>query len=233
MATGTSARIPVSRAHTTRPVRLSLLGTFVLTEASGQHVTIASPRAQSLVAYLVLHRGAAQPRRQIASALWPDSSEAQAHNSLRQLVHQLRRAWPDAHQLLDVRGGTLALGTGADDGPDLEVDVDRYEMAVAAALAIDDNTDPGAARTASEHAADLYRGAFLTGIDDEWVDDERGRLSSIHERVLDRLIGLLERAGDYGAAIERAEQRLRIDPDRKSTRLNSSHIQKSRMPSSA
>ena len=39
--------------------------------------------------------------------------------------------------------------------------------------------------------------------------------------------------GAYAAAVVAAEQVGQYDADRKSTRLNSSHIQKSRMPSSA
>jgi DNA-binding SARP family transcriptional activator len=39
---------------------------------------LARPRCQALLAYLLLHREAAQSRRHLAFLLWPDSSEAQA-----------------------------------------------------------------------------------------------------------------------------------------------------------
>ena len=46
-----------------------------------------------------------------------------------------------------------------------------------------------------EHAAGLYRGDLLPASYDDWVVAERERLVVRHQRVLDRLIGLLEQAG--------------------------------------
>ena len=209
-----------------RSVQLRLFGTFALTRADSEAVAIASPRAQSLLAWLALHRDAPQPRRLVSFLLWPDSSEAQAHNNLRQLLHQLRRTWPDADRFLTAGGGVLALAAG----PELAVDVDDYERAVAEALAADApasvadttladgaagtdrDTEPAEARLAFERAADLYRGDLLPGVFDEWILPERARLNAQHQRVLERLIGMLERLGDYRAAIERGNQRLRLDP---------------------
>jgi hypothetical protein len=44
---------------------------------------LGSARAESLLAYLLLHRDAAQPRQRLAFLLWPDSSEPQARTNLR------------------------------------------------------------------------------------------------------------------------------------------------------
>src|SRR4029450_7712062 len=52
-------------------------------------------RLQSLLAYLLLHAEAPQSRAQLSFTFWPDVSEANARNSLRQLLHQLRQALPD------------------------------------------------------------------------------------------------------------------------------------------
>src|SRR5262245_2093762 len=60
---------------------------------------INSPRLQALVAYLVLHRDAPQPRQHIAFLLWPDTTEAQARTNLRQLLHSLKQTLPQADQL--------------------------------------------------------------------------------------------------------------------------------------
>jgi DNA-binding SARP family transcriptional activator/predicted ATPase len=200
--------VSVDELPASHSAHLRLLGTFSLTAGDGGSIPIASPRAQSLLAYLVLQRGAPSSRAQISFLLWPDSSEAQAHNNLRQLLHQLRRSWADANAFLGARGGVLALEPGLG----LTVDVDEYDHAVAAATAADDGSDPAAARIAFERAADLYRGALLPTVEDEWVLPERERLAAQHQRVLDRLVGMLEQHGDYRAAIERGNQRLRLDP---------------------
>jgi DNA-binding SARP family transcriptional activator len=61
---------------------------------------IDSPRLQSLLAYLVLHRTAPQSRQHLAFLFWLDSTEAQARNNLRQSLHLLKHALPDADHFL-------------------------------------------------------------------------------------------------------------------------------------
>src|SRR4029079_12010421 len=61
---------------------------------------VTQPRLQSLLAYLLLHRHAPQPRHHLAFSFWPQLTEPQARNNLRQMLHQLRQALPDAAQLL-------------------------------------------------------------------------------------------------------------------------------------
>lgn len=63
--------------------------------------TLRWPRVQSLLAYLLVHRDAPQPRQRLAFLLWPDSTEAQARTNLRQLLHHLRRGMPDADRYLE------------------------------------------------------------------------------------------------------------------------------------
>src|SRR4051812_28488108 len=77
-------------------LRVDLLGDFSLTYGDQRVTTIATPRLQSLLAYLVLHRDVPQPRQHLAFLFWPDTNEAQARNNLRQLVHQLRHTLPAA-----------------------------------------------------------------------------------------------------------------------------------------
>ena len=59
-----------------------LLGDFALS-LDHTPVAVRSSRLQSLLAYLLLHRDAPQPRQHIAYLFWPDSSEAQAQSNLR------------------------------------------------------------------------------------------------------------------------------------------------------
>lgn len=187
---------------------LRLLGGFELTDGSGNAVTIGSTRAQSLLSYLVLRRDVAHSRREIAFLLWPDASEAQALNRLRQLLHQLRQSWSDADAFLSTPATTLVLRIGGE----LQVDIDEYERAVAGALAADQASDSQALRIVFERAEGLYHEDLLPGSDDEWIIPERERLRASHERLLDRLIALLEEQGDYRSAVEYGQRRLRLDP---------------------
>src|SRR5690348_17328442 len=83
-------------------LRMYLLGTFLIASDHIPLTSIEVPRLQSLLAYLVLHRGVPQSRTRLASMLWPDSTEEQAHTNLRNLLFKLRQALPDSDQYLVV-----------------------------------------------------------------------------------------------------------------------------------
>src|SRR5581483_535296 len=88
-------------------LRMELLGGFRLS-ADGEAVgAIESNRAQSLLAYLALRAGEFVPRQRVAFLFWPESTEAQARTNLRQLLHHLRSAWPEADTHLEAEGPNL------------------------------------------------------------------------------------------------------------------------------
>jgi DNA-binding SARP family transcriptional activator len=89
------------------PLRIRLLGELDLRAGEAPLRPLGLARAESLLAYLVLHRDAAQPRQRLAFLLWPDSSEPQARTNLRHLLHVLRRALPDADRFLEAAPRTL------------------------------------------------------------------------------------------------------------------------------
>jgi DNA-binding SARP family transcriptional activator len=61
--------------------------------------------------------------------------------------------------------------------------------------------DQGTARTALCEAVEEYRGDLLPALYDDWVLVERQRLLQRFLTALERLILLLEQAGEYAAAI--------------------------------
>src|SRR5512136_3000136 len=104
-----------------------LLGDFCITHNQALVTGVDTPRLQSLLAYLVLHRNAPQSRAHLAFLFWPDTSEAQAHTNLRNLLHHLRRALPEADSHLDARVQTLQWRS---DTP-FALDVDNFNLALA------------------------------------------------------------------------------------------------------
>jgi DNA-binding SARP family transcriptional activator len=56
-------------------LRIRLLGELDLRQGEAPVAPLGSARAESLLAYLLLHRDAPQPRQRLAFLLWPDSSE--------------------------------------------------------------------------------------------------------------------------------------------------------------
>src|SRR3989440_12713360 len=81
-------------------LHLRLLGDFSLIYDDRQVTSLNTMRMQSLLAYLVLHRDVPQQRQHLAFLFWPETTEAQARNNLRQLLHQLRQTLPAMEQFL-------------------------------------------------------------------------------------------------------------------------------------
>ncbi len=88
-------------------LRIRLLGALDLRCGDTPLPPLESARAESLLAYLLLHSDAPQSRQHLAFLLWPDSTERQARTNLRHLLHTLRHALLDPDHFLDVTPRTL------------------------------------------------------------------------------------------------------------------------------
>jgi DNA-binding SARP family transcriptional activator len=164
---------------------------------------LESSRARSLLAYLLLHRDAAQPRQRLAFMLWPDSTEPQARTNLRHLLHTLRRAVPQLIPYLEVGTGTLRWRAESN----FWLDVAAFEALLSRADE-QDATDPALLREAVAY----YRGDLLPACYDEWIEPERDRLRRRCQYALERLAQQLAAAGDHAAALGYAEELLGRDP---------------------
>src|SRR6266545_7296698 len=133
-------------------LHIQLLGEFRLTSDDALVSTVNAPRLQALLAYLVLHRHAPQPRQHLAFLLWPDTSEAQARTNLRQLLHALKQTLPAADQFVHADTQTLQWRS---DAP-FHLDVAEFEAAVAQADAAEQQGDAQALCVALEQAIAVY-----------------------------------------------------------------------------
>lgn len=194
-------------------LHIRLLGDFQLVLGEEPVTSVDTPRLQSLVAFLAVHRDAPQSRRHVAYTFWPESTEKQAFNNLRNLIYVLRRAWPDVDGFLQVDDQTV----GWKEGAALVVDVAAFERSIAEGEDGLQGGDERAARAAFERAADLYRGELLPGCYDEWVFPERERLHQQCVQALERLIPLSEATRDVSGALHHARHLVRLDPLREAS----------------
>lgn len=178
-------------------LQIQLLGDFQIRHQDKPLGGFDSPRLQSLLAYLVLHRDAPQSRKQIAFLLWQDSTEPQAHANLRNLVLRLRKVMPDAERFLSADMQTLQWRGEAP----FALDVDDFEKAAQTK-----------SRSALESAVNLYRGDLLPACYDEWILPERERLRELYVDALAQLVNLTETAHDYQTAIGYGRRLLQADP---------------------
>ena len=192
------------------PLHLSLLGDFLLVSGETPVTTVTVPRVQSLLAYLVLHRSAPQDRSHLAFLLWPDSTEAQAHTNLRQLLYHLRQALPYASHFVSAERQSLSWYPAPE--VTFTLDVEEFERALATASHAEQIQDLAGVRRALEHATRLYRGDLFPSCYEEWIFPERDRLHQVFLQASQRLMTLLEQERDYPAAITVAQHLLRQDP---------------------
>jgi DNA-binding SARP family transcriptional activator/predicted ATPase len=191
----------------TPPLHIRLFGTFELVHGGRPLHGTLTLRAQSLLAYLVLHCTTPQHRQHVAFLFWPDSTEAQARTNLRRELHHLRQLVPDADTFLGLDGKTIQWRPGAP----YTLDVATFERAVDAAMRAEAGAKEELVKAQLEHAVALYRGELLPGCYDDWLVAERERLSQKYVHALDQLAAMLEEQREYRAAIRYAERLLRHD----------------------
>src|SRR5437667_3973229 len=189
-------------------LHIRLLGDFSLIYADRQVTSLNTMRLQSLLAYLVLHRDVPHQRQHLAFLVWPDATEAPARNNLRQLLHQLRQAFPAVEHFLSADAQLLHWHPVTP----CYLDVAAFEQTLTLVDAATQRNDQHALQDALEQADSLYRGELLPGCYDEWILPERERLRQRHLQVLEQLLRLFEGRGDHVTAIRYAQRLLALDP---------------------
>jgi DNA-binding SARP family transcriptional activator/predicted ATPase len=202
-------------------LHVNLLGDFRLRYDETLVTTVVQPRMQALLAYLLIHRDSPQSRQQLAFLFWPDTSESQARTNLRQLLHHLHRALPDAHQFLQIQTKSVQWRQESPFTVDIADFISHLDEAVTAIKEGRVATE----RTELESALKHYRGELLPTCYNDWILPERERLHQAYSKALERLILLEEEQRDYSLAIEYAERLLRHEPLHETTyrRLMSLH----------
>jgi TolB-like protein len=155
---------------------LSLLGGFALEGGDGGKLALPTRKDRLLLAYLALSGGRPQSRERLAGLLWADRAEAQARDSLKQALAEIRQMFrQNGLDPVQADRGFVIFETKA-------IMVDAVEFM---RLAADTQ--------AADRAAALYRGNLLDGIDgvttefEEWLLPERERLGDLAVRVLEQL----------------------------------------------
>lgn len=184
-------------------IRFLTLGPADLRGADGVPVdaVLAQPKRTGVLLVLTLGTGAGGfvRRDTLLPLFWPDSPEEKARNSLRQAVHQLRRAL----------GEEVITGRGTEE---LGLDHDRLwcdAVAFSEALA--------AGRL--EEALGMYRGDLAAGLHvagcpefAEWLDGERRRLRREAIGAAGRLADAATAAGDVATALGWARRAVALAP---------------------
>ncbi len=182
----------------------------------------ATLKAQSLLAYLVVHRNRPHSRDHLAELFWGDRPEHNARRSLATALWQIRRCLPADDFLLadsaDVQFNPQAAFwldaaeferlARASSAPALASRIARHAPGVS--VSAEDATAPGT--SGLQRAVELYRGPFLDGFYDDWVLNERYRLENQYCEALVKLMAAREALGEHAAALAVAQRLLEQDP---------------------
>ena len=175
-------------------LEVRLLGQFVITQ-DGTPVQINSRPAQSLLAYLMINAGNASRREKLAGLLWPDTSETNARNNLRQALWRIRKSLEvensRSQPFILVDDLTITFNAKAD----FYLDINRFEEKVDEHTPIHQIIE----------TVSLYQGELLPGFYDDWIVLERERLQSLFESRIGLLINRLVEAQKWTEVIEWGE----------------------------
>jgi DNA-binding SARP family transcriptional activator len=183
-------------------LQVNLLGGFQLFYDEKPVELARSTRLQTLIAYIILHRTAPVVRERLAFLFWPDTSESQARTNLRNLIHQLRHAFPSISNYINFDNNTLEWRS---DTP-FQLDIDLFRRCLLAA--------PGqaSAKESLQEAVRLYKGDLYPTSYDDWILPAREELHQEFIDALDRLALLQEEAREYPQALNTVRRLIQMDP---------------------
>jgi DNA-binding SARP family transcriptional activator len=165
-------------------IALFLLGRFEARGVDGP-MRLSSKKMRALLAYLACGNGEAHARSTLMTLLWGSHSEAQARQSLRQTLVQLRRVLGQDAIVSD--GDFISLRASA-----ITSDVSQFEI-----LAREHN------REALIEATQFYRGRFLADLaitEEGWTDWLRTERQRLEDLAIEALIRLAEQHLELGNA---------------------------------
>lgn len=208
-ATGEDRDIVVAPEPHEAQLDVRLLGTFDA-RWCGTPLTgvLSSRRTRSLVQHLIVARGAAVARDELAFELWPDVPDGQARANLRQALVRAVRALPGGHAFIVATSGSLAWNVAAP----AVIDLLRFDACLSDASRARSDGDEARCLAALREAVSLYRGDL--GVDVAGGRMERAR-AGLHEdvlRALHELVALHLTAQRANEAIACCERVLELDP---------------------
>jgi TolB-like protein/Tfp pilus assembly protein PilF len=179
--------------------RIQLMGAIEVPVQPGCPSMESRPKTIALIAWLIAHADdGPKQRNEITSVFWPEVPDAQARNSLRQHLHQVRKALGD--DALVKRGDAIAFSYEAIPSDLAELDV------------------------ALRHGDDLaalqaYRGELMHGIAlqhdyelSDWLDRAREQRRRAVVGCCHRLVAAAQRVGDVHGQVRWARRGLELVP---------------------
>jgi DNA-binding SARP family transcriptional activator/predicted ATPase len=176
-------------------LEVRLLGQFRVM-LDGEVIEIASRPAQSLFAYLILNPGTEHRREKLAGLFWPDSSESNARNNLRQALWRVRKALGDEEE---VEGSYIL-------GDNFTLTFNSQSEYWLDASILEGELPEGWSTEDLIEIISLYEGELLPGFYEDWVILAREHLQASFERKMQRLVERLVGESRWHDVLELGER---------------------------
>lgn len=194
-------------------LRVSLFGTVKINHDLRPAEIKIPPKAQALLAYLLLHGPRLHPRERLLDLFWGDYSVDRARGSLSTTVWRLRRALEPP----DSASGVYLVTTAADEigfnwESDHWLDVLAFEQQASRLLDQPSSTLQPLAVEELETTLQLYKGDLLEGFYDDWAIQEQERLRCLYLDCQEHLMRYYYHNSQYEKGLACGQQILRREP---------------------
>ena len=195
-------------------VRVTTLGRFEVTLRQADTALDVSrhSRPLELLSAIIACGRNPLPRSLLCDRLWPDTDADKAHHALDNLIYRLRKLI--GTQTVRIRNNLISLDES-------RIWVDAWYLDSLAEQQLSEIPNP---LQLSMQLRQVYRGEFLTGQDEYWIQPERDRLLRCYLGIAERIIAALMDRSEYAAIVDFSEHLLTCDPLNESVYL---HLMKS------
>jgi DNA-binding SARP family transcriptional activator len=171
-------------------------------------------RARDILCFIASRRHRRASKDTIIDTFWPDADFEAVEKNFHPTVSHIRKALnsnqPLKQNFLLYRDGDYQLN------PEFSyfIDIEEFDRLVTEGEAARRSRDQEAAVRAFESAIKLYRGGFLQGSYDHWVEEQRAYYREQYLRLLELLAAAAQKAEDWTRSQRLAQQILGEDPFR-------------------
>ena len=171
-------------------------------------------RARDILCFIASRRHRRAPKDSIVDTFWGESDSGSAEKNFHPTVSHIRKALnsnqPLKQNFLLYRDGDYQLN------PEFSyrIDTEEFDRLAAEGDAARRSRQAEAFVAAYEEAVALYRGEFMQGCYDEWVEEQRSYYREQYLRLLEVLAGTAQKAEEWSRSLSLAHDILREDPFR-------------------
>jgi ATP/maltotriose-dependent transcriptional regulator MalT/DNA-binding SARP family transcriptional activator len=171
-------------------------------------------RARDILCFIASRPHRRAPKDTIVDTFWRDVDSKTVEKNFHPTMSHIRKALnsnqPLKQNFLAYRDGEYQLSAEFS----YRIDTEQFDRLIADGESARRERDFERCIGFYEQAVALYRGEFLQGSYDDWVEDQRSYYREQYLRMLESLAGVAEKKEEFSRAMDLAQRILRDDPFR-------------------